>query len=577
MIFNKTYLNKMKQHILIFLLFVLILSCAGNSDPTRSISGNINYDGKQQETVIIRLYRLQESSSGNVNRLSKRDIYGAVAPFRILTLNKPARYVFNDLPVGHYSIISFVDVNSDGELGFDPPEPLGWYSSQFGGKLYPIALTKTDVKNADCKLRCPTPFPTEEKHTNHGALRWMKGLPVLQLWGTAEERGFAHGYLVGKQIIDFFEFYIIEDSWGSPQRYQEIFVPFLETHLNCPPEFLQECDAVIRGIIASGIDMRIESLGRDFNRSDLLAINAYIERRAAFPVSVSSSCTQFAFWGDQTEGSELKGGLIAARNMDGECDVRKVTVSHLLLFAVDPSKPERNRWFSAMWPGFVGTITGINENGLYGMENAGGTGPGKVVGGVVPCSWIQRCVLEIEGSGATAESVHKLMQDFKCEGGGITTPGSIILWAVPYYDQEAPAFIYEGDRFGGVMRTPIEVKPTDPTNIMASNHHQVYGFNADQPDRSFGKPISFSSLWRYEVGMNMLEAWSRQGKPLGVAEAKQLLQMVCHGTTEYSVIFLANERKILVAVDDHKTDMWDAPFMEWKQFDFEDLFEILTP
>ncbi len=567
----------MKNQTIIILLLTLILACAdGNDQQSGSISGNISYDGEQQGTVVIRLYKLPESSSGNGNRLSKRDIYGAIEPFRILTLEKPVRYVFNDLPVGHYSIISFIDVNGDGELSFDPPEPLGWYTSQFDGKFDPIVLTKTDVKNADCKLRCPTPFPTEEKHTNHGALRWMKGLPVLQLWGTAEARGFAHGYLVGKQIMDFFEFYIIEDNWGSPQRYQEIFVPFLETYLNCPPEFLQECDAVTRGMLASGINMRIESLGRDFNRTDLLAINAYIEGRAAFPVS-SSSCTQFGFWGAQTEGSELKGGLIAARNMDGECDVRKVTVSHFLLFAIDPSKPERKRWFSAMWPGFVGTISGINENGLYGMENAGGTGPGKVVGGVVPCSWIQRCVLEIEGSDATPESVHKLMQDFKCEGGGITTPGSIILWAVPYHDQEPPAFVYEGDRFGGAMRTPTEVRPTDPTNILASNHHKVYGFNPDQPDRSFGKPISFSSRWRYEAVMNMLEAWSRQGKSLGVAEAKQLLQTVCHGTTEYSVIFLANERKILVAVDDLKTDMWDAPYMEWKQFDFENLFDRSTP
>ncbi len=560
------------------ILFLVLLSfgvvCTEKFEQTRSIFGNIIYDGKQLGTVIIRLFKLYESSSGNVNRLSKRDIYGAVNPFRILKLEKPGKYVFNDLPPGNYSLISFIDTNGDEELSFDPPEPLGWYSSHFGGTYDPIDLTKTDANSVDCKLRCPTCFPKEEKYIEHGAFRWIKGLPVLQLWGTAEERGFAHGYLVGKQVIEFFEFYILEDSWRSPSRYQEIFVPFLESHLNCPPEFIRECDAVIRGMKASGIDLKIESLRRDFNRTDLVAINAYIERRAAFPVSKPSSCTQFAFWGEQTEDSELKGGLIAARNMDGECDVRKVTVSHFLLFAIEPSEPERKRWFSAMWPGFVGTISGINEDGLYSMENAGGTGPGTVVKSIVPCSWVQRYVLEKEGSRAAPESILKLMQEFKCEGGGITTPGSIILWAFPYHDQEAPAFVYEGDRFGGSMRIPTEVRPTDTTNIMASNHHKVYGFDPDQPDRSFGKPISFSSLWRYEVGMNMLEAWSRAGKSLGIAEAKQLLQTVSHGTTEYSVIFLANEKRILVAVDDLKTDLWDAPFMEWKEFDFEKLFTM---
>ena len=123
------------------------------------------------------------------------------------------------------------------------------------------------------------------------------------------------------------------------------------------------------------------------------------------------------------------------------------------------------------------------------------------------------------------------------------------------------------------MRSPADVRPTDPTNIMASNHHLVYGFDTDRPDHSLGRPVSFSSRWRYEVGMNTLEAWSRQGKPLGVNEAKKLLQMVSHGTTEYSVIFLANQMRILVAVDDLKTDMWDAPYMDWIEFQFDDLFK----
>jgi len=258
--------------------------------------------------------------------------------------------------------------------------------------------------------------------------------------------------------------------------------------------------------------------------------------------------------------------------MDGECDVRKVTVSHFLLFAVDPAEPGYKRWFSAMWPGFVGTISGINEEGLYSMENAGGTGPGPVVGNIVPCSWVQRYILEREGSKATYEKVLKRMEQFRCEGGGVTAPGSIILWAVPFHNQEAPAFVYEGDRFGGAMRIPAQVRPIHPHNITASNHHKVYGYNPDQPGLSFGKSVSFSSRWRYETGMNELEAWSRTGKTLGLPEAKRLLQIVSHGSTEYSVIFLANQMKILVAVDDLKTDMWDAPYLSWREYQFEELF-----
>jgi hypothetical protein len=191
----------------------------------------------------------------------------------------------------------------------------------------------------------------------------------------------------------------------------------------------------------------------------------------------------------------------------------------------------------------------------------------------VPCSWIQRFILEKQGSDASPESVLKMMKLFGCSTGGITAAGSIILWAVPYKGQESPAFVYEGGRAGFALRGPSDVRPLDPTNIMASNHHLLYGFNPDRPHDSLGSPVSFSSRWRYETGRQTLEAWSRQRRPLGLDEAIRLLQQVAHGTTEYSVIFLANERRVLIAVDDLRADMWDAPYMKWVEFHFDELFE----
>jgi hypothetical protein len=562
-----------KHKIIAALLSLFVLSYGRTSENPRSISGRLIYEGDRPGSVIVNLYKLRASSEGRVHGLGKGDLYGDADPTQTLKLEKPGPYTFDHLVPGHYSVLAFIDSDGNGEVGFDPPEPFGWFTSTPGGSWDPIDLTQSPAIGCDFRLRVPTLFPREDKIIEHGALIWKRGLPVLQLWGTAEERGFAHGYLVSRQIIDFFEFYIIEDSWRSATRYQKTFVPFLEGHFNYPSEFLKECDAVLRGMQASGTNMRVEALERDFNRTDLLAINAYIESRAAFPEANPSSCTQFAFWGSQTEGGKHNGGLIAARNMDGECDVRKVTVSHFLVYAVDPSESGRKRWVSTMWPGFVGTISGVNEEGLYSMENAGGSGPGPVPDGVVPCSWIQRFILEKQGSDASPESVLKMMKLFGCSTGGITAAGSIILWAVPYKGQESPAFVYEGGRAGFALRGPSDVRPLDPTNIMASNHHLLYGFNPDRPHDSLGSPVSFSSRWRYETGRQTLEAWSRQRRPLGLDEAIRLLQQVAHGTTEYSVIFLANERRVLIAVDDLRADMWDAPYMKWVEFHFDELFE----
>lgn len=569
---RKTILTAFLFSGVIFFTFLLFISAQEQSPTKRNLSGRVDYQGPVKGKIIVRLYKLNLNPQGKPRLLTKGEIYGEQAPLQSLVLPQPGGYSFSQLKPGYYSVIAFLDEDKNREIGFNPSEPLGWYAAEAAGRWAAIDLRKADFNQADLVLRQPVPFPRPEKKIAHGTLRWLKGLPVLHLWGTAEERGFAHGYLIGPQIIDFFEYYVLEDSWRSARRYEEIFVPFLKKNFNYPAEYLRECQAVIKGMRAAGTDMRVKSLGREFGLSELLAINAYIERRAAFPVKEPAGCTQFAFWGPLTQRSELRGGLLAARNMDGECDLRKVTVSHFLLQAVEPSEPGCRRWVSAMWPGFVGTISGVNEAGLYSMENAGGTGPGPVVKGIVPCSWIQRYLLETQGQEATPESVLAAMEQFKNESGGITAPGSIILWAVPYRGQPAPAFVWEGDRFGGVMRRPTEVRPKSEFNIMAANHHLIYGYNPAQPGFSFGRPVYFSSRWRYEVGCNILEAWSRTGQSLGVAEAIRLLQSVAHGTTEYAVIFLANEGRLLVAVDDLKPDLWDAPYLKWVEFKFDELF-----
>jgi len=582
-----------------------------SSAAAASLTGRVSYGGPESASVVVALYRLPVFGNRGPERLSKEDVLGGREPSRTVVLPGPGEFSFQEVDAGHYSVLAFMDLDGDRRLGFDPPEPLGWHTAEAGGWIDEVDLSSGSRTGVELTLRTPTPFPKEERQVENGAFRWMKGLPVLQLQGNPEERGYAHGSLVGPQIMDFFEFYVLEDSWRSADRYESEFVPFLESHFFYDPEYLTEADAVIRGMRESGMDMEVQSLGRDFRRVDLLAINAYIERRAARPsppppggtgstrplpegstsdgfvgrvplvpldlsellASAGPACSQFAFWGEATADSELSGGLIAGRNMDGEVDLRKVTVSHFLIFAVDPADEGRYRWISTMWPGFIGTISGINEAGLYSMENAGGTGPGPVVDGLTPCTWTQRDILERAGAESTPESIARHMDRFRSNGGGAFGAGSIILWAVPFQGQTSPAFVAEGDRFGTAVREPTEVAPTSPFNIMATNHYLTYGVEAGRPGFYFGKEASFSSRWRYEAGQNTLESWERQGKALGTKEMRRLLQSVAHGTTEYSVIFRPNEMTVDVAVDDLATDLWDAPYQEWVTFRFDELFQ----
>ena len=125
------------------------------------------------------------------------------------------------------------------------------------------------------------------------------------------------------------------------------------------------------------------------------------------------------------------------------------------------------------------------------------------------------------------------------------------------------------------MQRPVwvgEVRPREKTMIMATNHHLKYGVDADKPGMPFGKTPHFSSRWRYEAGMHLVESWLRQGKKIGTKEMVRLLQTAAHGTTEHTIIFRANQMSLDIAVDDLAADMWDAPYRPFRTFGFEDFF-----
>lgn len=463
-----------------------------------------------------------------------------------------------------YCVFAFADLNDNGRWDPATPEPFGWHTNQPAGDFTPVQAGNNEVR---IQLEAPHLMPEAAQSTNGGSLARVKGYPVLQLTGDAHDRGYAHGKLLAPQIIDFFRFYFLEDKMKSARDYEQGFAKFLHTHFRYPPEFTAECEAVIEGMKASGASLHIPELNRDFNLTDLYAINGYIETRA-----MRTSCTQFAAWGKRTESTDVDGGMITGRNMDGEIDLRRVTVSHFLLMAVTPSEPEQKRFVSMMWPGFVATISGMNEEGFYAMENAGITAPGPTARDMVFFSWTMRRALTTLSADATPDEVQTLIDSFDNAAGGSCGPGCITLFAVPYKGQRAPAFFHEGDRFGDRLRFAGDVAPNVTQALAASNHPLLYGVSAKRPGKVFETVPSFSSLFRYEAGSQKLAAWQRTSRGVGTAEMRELLQTVSHGTTEYAIITRPNKLEFDVAVASMKSEPWDAPYQQWTTFLFEDVF-----
>lgn len=495
-------------------------------------------------------------------------------------VTKDLSYTVN-LPNGLYSIFAFEDINGDQK--YDPLSnpAVGWWGNENYSTYYGVVRLNSSPAVADIKLKKTTPYPTTPLQGKFGGkFRKYKGFNVIHLTGTPEERSYDHGYLAGPQIIDWFRFYVLE-MLTPPEIYEKSTVPFLQSTFTIPPSLTAELNAVIKGIVDSGVNCIIPELNRNFSAIDLFAINAYIEVGYQFPSSKNlpsfvsnvgtppGSCTQFSVWGEQT----VDGKVIAARNMDGEVDVRKLTVTHLTIFAIEPeSNSGKLKYVSIMWPGFIGTLTSFNEGGLYGMMNTGVCASGSQVTGAQPVTFSMRAVIEtLSATNADPSKTMEILNTFKSSGGGISVSGTIFHFARNFVPTDSPAaYFFEGDKYGGGIRVPGQVDPAGKNYIMGSNHNRVYGVDPFHQNLIFGVTVSYDSYWRYKAGQSTLEVWTRTGYKAQRSDMQDLLKKVCDGYTEHSVVW-ADTIFWLSNANAHAT-MWDAPYLSWTQLGFSEVF-----
>jgi len=102
-----------------------------------------------------------------------------------------------------------------------------------------------------------TTEPEPENPTNNwlpitenvnGELTEIEGIPLLTLWGTHYEQGYAHGYLYAPEIIEHLE---------KQLNHEEGLVEFMETFMlpnidkyTVPAEYMQEMEGFLAGMEA---------------------------------------------------------------------------------------------------------------------------------------------------------------------------------------------------------------------------------------------------------------------------------------------------------------------------------------
>ena len=190
----------------------------------------------------------------------------------------------------------------------------------------------------------------------YGRIETHEGMRILRLWGTAEQRGYAHGSLLAKDIHAMMNQEFAARFAEQPGLLQQAraAVPRL---IEYPDDIAKELEALWQGFVASGVDRAMPVLGRDFDQLDLLVANA-------LDVFGLMGCSSFTVWGEQAVG----GGVLTARNFDWPLTGGHMLDQTLLIVQM----PENARATATIaWPGYVGTVTGISLDGVVTYLHVG--------------------------------------------------------------------------------------------------------------------------------------------------------------------------------------------------------------
>ncbi|WP_292492002.1 hypothetical protein [Methanoculleus sp. 10] len=517
-----------------------------------------------------------------------------------VALDAPGEYVISGLAPGNYTIYAWADTDDNGRIDhLDYRDPTGWYCTP--SHLTPVKVAVTPggpATGIDVTLIAPTPYPGGDTNVTVGSgggrLTVIDGCRVLQLWGMPDERAYAYGYLCGPQIRDWIDYVLIESFMQSPADYEELFIPYIREHMApANPAYMAELDVMLSGMAAGGTDLYLSSVSRNLTRYDLLAENTYdfmlyyklyglmmgdlgINRTATGDAGVSPHlCTSAIAWGNLTANDELAGGVIHGKNMDGENDLRKVTVNSLLVIAVDPG-PGAKRMVGIDWPGFIGTFNGMNEDGLVLVPHSSPSIPDWNATDLVPTTFLYRDTLQSESDVAGAWTYWERANGTRVGGhnAGVSSPYRNGTGSVPA--------AFETDSYGGAVRGPGVVEPDDCL-LIANNYYLYQGAYPPAVERVDGYHAAVRPTdYRYRNMLALLDSYREEGRTVGTPEMIALMQSASvsedyRGTTEYTFIAYPDAGAFAVAKEDLAKGILDAPFAEFAHFEFDEVFERPFP
>jgi hypothetical protein len=346
----------------------------------------------------------------------------------------------------------------------------------------------------------------------------------LKLWGSPKDRGYAHGYLLGQDIVAVIESALLApEVINDPSAYEQTILSALLPKMKFEGDFLQELEGMLAGIEAAvGADgMKLARLQRRLELKDLQAINALADWSQFF-------CSSFSAWGE----FESNGEMITARNLDF-FRLPGVAEKHVVIVYLEPGAA-RKRWVSVAWPALIGAYTAMNEEGVTISIHDVRAPMAAAVGPFVPRTLALREAIERASADSAVSDVQAVLEK------RLVLCGNNIHVSGPFRGQQIPAAIFEYDgntsAEGGVtMRTAVNGRnPRMSRSVYCTNHYRLRQ-----------EPARCDRFEKIEARLTEIAASTQR---VDISTARSILREVAVRNTLQSVVFLPNRRELMLGL-----------------------------
>jgi len=308
----------------------------------------------------------------------------------------------------------------------------------------------------------------------NGELTQVNNKWILQTWGTHQERGYAHGYLLTQPILQIYHNYIYQIvAMNNPTIYNAV-VSFYLNSFVVEPKYQQEAQGIINGMQAAGANLYMPELGRNLNKDDILTYNCIVDIIPYFSnINAIGGqgiyCSSLSSWGTSTQAdSLLNGGVVISRLLDWDMDGN--LVANPLLMISHPSEPDEQKWISFTYPGLIGPLSGISESGKSAFLNMGNVHDFTVTTGLHPVLLSIRNAIEQDDY--NNDGTDNITDVYDAVDAGLSLSGTIV-----HAVSENPAVmtgIIENNNTGVMLRT-MQHNDNYPAgmHLIATNHFRL--------------------------------------------------------------------------------------------------------